>query len=137
MSTTLTRERRDRHVAALREAHRTGRRKAIGSPYRTAPDGTIDAVCTCVIIAEAEGHTVDEVRERGDTWLYNFVTSLGYPGSEGPASRRVFPRPVLFNDAYFLLGDPSTFADVADMIEALEVIDEAETICRDAVAVSA
>lgn len=125
--TTLTKATRDRAVAALRRAHDEGRAKAEGHAWR--PDGS---VCACVIIAEAEGieTPVDDVMH-----LYRAVAALGFPTFTAGTSL-TYPTVVRMND-YDVGRRRSTFDDVADMVAALDVVDEAEQICRDAVLVSA
>lgn len=127
--TTLTRDVRDRAVTALRKAHADGRIKSEGYPVNPRTGG----VCSCVVVAEAFGipAVVDDgaVPYRSDT-LYYDISALGFATSSG------FPVLVRFNDAHLGSRLP-TFADVADMVDALDVVDEAEAICRDAVLVSA
>jgi hypothetical protein len=128
--TVLTRDVRDRAVAALRKAHAEGRRKATGIARQF--DG---AVCSCVIIAEAEGI----IRRDEEQWpvskLYASVSALGFPTYE--TSGVELPVIVRMNDEFVTATTTRTFAEVADMVAALDVVDEAEAICRDAAAVPA
>jgi hypothetical protein len=133
MKTTLTREVRDRSVAALRRAHAEGTKKANGQPVDEA-----GGVCSCVVIAREFG-VLPELRSQwaDPSWrkLYDAVLSLGYPATGAaeapvPLIARINdhrPRPFVYR----------TFDEVADVIERWDVVDEAEQICRDAASVPA
>lgn len=123
-SVRLTREARDRAAAALRRAHAERRPMAKGVPLQMATDGTL-RVCSCVIIAEEFGFEIsDEDRaevarraRRAGARVYEVVDALGID------THNVFYR----NDR-----TTWTFSDVAEWVAALDVVDEAEAICRDA-----
>lgn len=121
MNTKLTREVRDRSVAALRRAHAEGQKKADGEPW----DGE-GGVCSCVIIAEEFGI---EIRAEDPVMLYAKIADLGFPmGGLG----RIIPTIARINDARKSGLERRTFADVADVIETWDVVDGAEQICREA-----
>lgn len=141
MTASLTREVRDRAVAALRRAHTAGRRKAEGTPI-----DLFGGVCSCVIIAEEFDIPVPE---RGDPVaeqaMYHAVIALGFPRA-GRVSMPV-PTVAAVNDATVAAVNDATaergtrrartFDEVADVLARWDVIDAAEQICRDAVAVPA
>lgn len=131
---TLTRDVRDRAVAALRQAHTEGRPLRVGKPWSYYGPGDnidedipADAVCSCVVIAEAfgmpEAASPGDIRTIGITRrndaiedLYTALDRVGIPSGI----------------VYITNDSRRSFDVVADRLALIDVVDAAEAICRDA-----
>lgn len=122
--TTLTRETRDRAVAALRRAHNEGRPVNFGS----VRSGDSRKVCSCFVIVEGLGVNLPAFGFV-DSSVYLYMRDLGFGrwGAVGSYATQIAEK----NDA------TESFAAVADLVATFDVVDEAEAICRAAVQVPA
>lgn len=129
--TMLTRDVRDRAVAALRQAHNEGRTVFTNGVAAQRGDGGIDG-CACYIIAQEFGIELASLPRPSHRpgYVATWLGGGGEGGGEIYDGLEKLGIPYIF---IFSKNDSTgSYAAVADVVATFDVLDEAEAITRDA-----
>lgn len=134
--TQLTRNVRDRAVAALRQAHEEGRTVLTHGVAAQRDDGGIDG-CACYIIAQEFG--IELTSEPMPTNRYGYASE--WRGGRADSGNEIYDGLEKMGIPYIFIfsknDSTGSYAAVADVVATFDVVDEAEAITRDAVLVGA